>query len=46
MNTGALDASVTLKFLGHDGDGRGGPEFAYLAPAGADAHRTSNGGLP
>ncbi len=35
VNGGASDAAVTLKFLGHDSDGRGGAEFAYIAPAGA-----------
>ncbi|MFI5120552.1 MAG: hypothetical protein ACHQM4_09075 [Thermoanaerobaculia bacterium] len=34
VNMGASDASVTLKWLGHDADGRAGPEFPYLVRAG------------
>ena len=34
VNPGAADAAVTLKWLGHDVDGRGGSERAYLVPAG------------
>jgi hypothetical protein len=34
VNTGASDAAVTLKFLGHDADGRGGPEFRYMVRPG------------
>ena len=33
-NTGSSSASVTVKFLGHSGDGRGGPERSYTIPAG------------
>ncbi len=33
VNPGATDAAVTLKWLGHDMDGRGGSERAYLVPA-------------
>ena len=33
-NSGSEDAAVTLKWLGHDQDGRGGREFAYVVPAG------------
>lgn len=33
-NPGSEDAAVTLKWLGHDQDGRGGREFAYMVPAG------------
>ncbi len=34
VNPGAADAAVTLKWLGHDMDGRGGAERAYLVRAG------------
>jgi hypothetical protein len=34
-NTGAADATVTIKFLGHDRDGRGGLARAITVPAGA-----------
>ncbi len=34
-NPGASDAVATLKFLGHDGDGRSGPEKALVVRAGA-----------
>lgn len=34
VNSGATDAAVTLKWLGHDSDGRGGAERAYLVRAG------------
>ncbi|MRR11856.1 hypothetical protein EG835_05175, partial [bacterium] len=33
-NTGTSSASVTIKFLGHSGDGRGGPERYATIPAG------------
>jgi hypothetical protein len=33
-NTGASSASVTIKFLGHSADGRGGPERTATIPAG------------
>ena len=33
-NGGAVDAPVTLKLLGHDGDGRGGDEKSLLLQAG------------
>lgn len=33
-NPGSEDAAVTLKWLGHDQDGSGGREFAYVVPAG------------
>ncbi len=33
-NTGAADATLTLKFLGHDADGRGGPEKTFALAAG------------
>ena len=33
-NTGTSSASVTVKFLGHSGDGRGGPERYATIPAG------------
>lgn len=33
-NPGPVDAAVTLKWLGHDTDGRGGYEFPYFVPAG------------
>lgn len=33
-NTGATSATVTIKFLGHSGDGRGGPERYATIPAG------------
>ena len=33
-NTGAADTTVQLKFLGHDGDGRGGDEKSFPLPAG------------
>ena len=33
-NPGPTDAVVTLKWLGHDVDGRGGPETAYVVHAG------------
>ncbi len=33
-NTGTTSASVTIKFLGHSGDGRGGPERYVTIPAG------------
>ena len=33
-NPGPIDADVTLKWLGHDADGRGGLEFTYVVPAG------------
>lgn len=33
-NTGATNANVTVKFLGHSGDGRGGPERYVSIPAG------------
>lgn len=33
-NAGSEDAAVTLKWLGHEQDGRGGREFAYVVPAG------------
>lgn len=34
VNFGVADAAVTLKWLGHDMDGRGGSERAYLVTAG------------
>jgi Domain of unknown function (DUF5666) len=34
-NTGTADATVTIKFLGHDRDGRGGIERTLTVPAGA-----------
>jgi hypothetical protein len=34
VNSGVADAAVTLKWLGHDMDGRAGPVHAYLVPAG------------
>ena len=34
VNPGTDDAAVTLKWLGHDHDGRTGPEFTYLVRAG------------
>jgi len=34
-NTGAADATVTIKFLGHDRDGRDGIERTITVPAGA-----------
>ncbi|MEO8053757.1 MAG: endo-1,4-beta-xylanase [Acidobacteriota bacterium] len=33
-NTGPSDATVQLKFLGHDADGRGGPELSFPLSAG------------
>ncbi len=33
-NTGSSSATVTVKFLGHSGDGRGGPERYATIPAG------------
>jgi hypothetical protein len=33
-NTGSTSATVTIKFLGHSGDGRGGPEHPAAIPAG------------
>lgn len=33
-NPSSEDAAVTLKWLGHDQDGHGGREFAYVIPAG------------
>jgi len=33
-NTGASDTTFVLKFLGHDADGRGGPEAAFPLGAG------------
>jgi hypothetical protein len=33
-NPGTTDAAVTLKWLGHDADGRGGHEFTYVVRAG------------
>jgi hypothetical protein len=33
-NPGTTDAAVTLKWLGHDADGRGGREFTYVVRAG------------
>jgi hypothetical protein len=33
-NPGPTEAAVTLKFLGHDMDGRGGPEYAVVVKAG------------
>ncbi len=33
-NTGTSSADVTIKFLGHSGDGRGGPERYRTIPAG------------
>jgi hypothetical protein len=33
-NPGPLDAAVTLTWLGHDIDGRGGSESTYVVPAG------------
>ena len=33
-NPGPTDAAVTLKWLGHDADGRGGYESTYVVPAG------------
>jgi hypothetical protein len=33
-NPGSTDAAVTLKWLGHDIDGRGGHEFTYVVTAG------------
>jgi len=34
-NSGTADATVTIKFLGHDRDGRGGIERTITVPAGA-----------
>lgn len=34
VNPGSSDAAVTFKWLGHDADGRGGAERAYLVRAG------------
>ena len=34
VNPGSTDAAVTLKWLGHDVDGRSGPEFTYVVRAG------------
>jgi hypothetical protein len=36
-NTGTTDAHLTLKFLGHDQDGSGGPEAVRTIPAGSVA---------
>ncbi len=33
-NTGSSPANVTVKFLGHSGDGRGGPDRSATIPAG------------
>ncbi|MFI5197014.1 MAG: endo-1,4-beta-xylanase [Thermoanaerobaculia bacterium] len=33
-NTGSSDTTIQLKFLGHDVDGRGGPEQSFPLPAG------------
>jgi hypothetical protein len=33
-NTGSSSANVTVKFLGHSGDGRGGPERYFTIPVG------------
>jgi hypothetical protein len=33
-NRGATDAAMTMKFLGHEQDGRGGPEATRTLPAG------------
>ena len=35
-NTGSVAANLTLKFLGHDQDGRGGAEVPRVVPAGPD----------
>lgn len=37
VNPGASEARVTAKFLGHDGDGRGGAEKELTVPAGGTA---------
>jgi hypothetical protein len=34
VNPGSAGAAVTLKWLGHDGDGRSGYSFTYSVPAG------------
>ena len=43
-NTSATDTTVQLKFLGHDGDGRGGTERSFPLPAGRSTTFSTSSG--